>query len=169
VSSMEKNERFCNVEAVTAQLNALIETVFGMTEQDCAVHEVERSLWRGLLALGRALMQAFFDSLGDGDEGAVVVLNGNRVVRRLEQRHRRGYRSIFGPFVLERTVYGTREDKKIEYVPLDARLQLPEGKCSYLLQEWDQALAVETPYAQVSATLERILGLAQPVDPPTSE
>ncbi len=90
--------------------------------------------------------------------------NSGRVVRRLEQRHHRAYQSVFGSFVLERAVYGTRKDQKIEYVPLDARLQLPEDKCSYLLQEWDQALAVETPYAQVSATLERILGFSQPVD-----
>jgi hypothetical protein len=32
-----------------------------------------------------------------------------------------------------------------------------------LLQEWDQALAVEQPYAQVSETLERILGFTQSV------
>ena len=164
MTSMEKNQRFCSVEAVTAQVNALIENVFGMAEQHCAVHEIERALWQGVLALGHALMQALFDSLGDGDEGAVVDLNDGRSVHRLAQRHRRAYQSIFGPFVLERTVYGTREGQKIEYVPLDARLQLPEDKCSYLLQEWNQVLAVETPYAQVSATLERILGFAQPVD-----
>lgn len=164
VISMEKTERFCNVEALSAQLNALIENVFGMAGQHCAVHEIERALWQGVLALGRELMQAFFDGLGDGDEGAVVVLNGNRVLRRLALRHSRGYQSIFGPFALNRAVYGTREDQKIEYVPLDARLQLPEEKFSYLLQEWDQALAVETPYAQVSATLERILGFSQPMD-----
>ncbi len=78
---MEKNERFCNVEALTAQLKALMATVFGMAEQRCAVHEVECALWQGILALGCELMQAFFDSLGDGDEGPVVVLNGGRVVR----------------------------------------------------------------------------------------
>ena len=32
VNSMEKNERFCNVEALTAQLKALMETVFEMAE-----------------------------------------------------------------------------------------------------------------------------------------
>ena len=145
MTSMEKNNQFCNVEAVTGQLKALMETVHGMAEQQCAAHEVERALWQGVLALGRELMQAFFDGLGDGDEGAVVVLNGGQAVRRLEQRHRRAYQSVFGSFVLERAVYGTREDQKIEHVPLDARLQLPEDKCSYLLQDWDQALAVETP------------------------
>ena len=165
MTSLEKNEQFGNVvEALTGQVKRLIETIQGMANGGQAAHEVELTLWQSVLALGRELMQAFFDALGDGDEGPVVVLNDGRTVRRLEEPHRRMYQSVFGSFVLERVVYGTREDQKIEYAPLDARLQLPEQKFSYLLQEWDQALAVETPYAQVSATLERILGFAQPVD-----
>jgi hypothetical protein len=36
---------------------------------------------------------------------------------------------------------------------LDQRLGLPEGKNSYLLQDWDQHQVVEQPYATVSATL----------------
>jgi hypothetical protein len=32
------------------------------------------------------------------------------------------------------------------------------------LQDWDQALAVESPYAQVNQTLERILGISQSSD-----
>jgi hypothetical protein len=70
---------------------------------------------------------------------------------------------MFGDFILEQVVYGTREGQRIEAVPLDARLGLPEGKFSYLLQHWDQALAVETPYGQVNAVLGRILGLEQSV------
>jgi hypothetical protein len=42
---------------------------------------------------------------------------------------------------------------------LDARLGLPEDRCSYVLRDWNQALVVEAPYAQVKAVLERILGL----------
>jgi hypothetical protein len=63
----------------------------------------------------------------------------------------------------QRAVYGTREGQKIEAVPLDERLQLPQEKNSYLLQDWDQELAVQMPYAAVSATLERILGFEQSV------
>jgi hypothetical protein len=165
MTSLEKNEPFGNVaEALTGQVKRLIKDIEGMAKQGQAAHEVERTLWQSVLALGRELMQVFFDSLGDGDEGPVVVLKEGRTVRRLEAPHRRVYQSVFGSFVLERVVYGTREDQKIEFVPLDARLQLPEDKWSYLLQEWDQGLAVEMPYAQVNATLERILGFSQPVD-----
>jgi hypothetical protein len=46
---------------------------------------------------------------------------------------------------------------------LDQRLQLPASKFSRLLDDWNQSLVVNTPYAQVSSTLEKILGLRQSV------
>src|SRR6266705_455752 len=88
----------------------------------------------------------------------------NRCCQRLEQLHERRYVSIFKEFTLPRTVYGSREGQKIDFVPLDNRLQLPEGACSYLLQDWDQALGVEEAFGQASRTVERMLGLKQSVD-----
>jgi hypothetical protein len=92
-----------------------------------------------------------------------VELDAGRVVKRLAQPQRRGYRSIFGLLEIERWVYARGEKRRIEYVPLDAQAGLPAGKDSYLLQDWDQRLAVEMPYGQVSAVLEPILGLRQSV------
>ncbi len=129
-----------------------------------AAHEFEEDVWRKLLALGRETMSRFFQQVGDGDMGAQVDLPSGRTVRRLEQPHVRPYQSIFGSFELSRVVYGAREGQKIEWVPLDQRLQLPESKFSYVLQDWDQHLTVETPYAEVSATVARVLGFSQSVD-----
>lgn len=70
---------------------------------------------------------------------------------------------MFGLFELMRAVYGTREGQEIEAVPLDERLQLPQGKNSYLLQDWDQELVVDMPFDTVSTTLARILGFTQSV------
>src|SRR5262249_42005568 len=83
---------------------------------------------------------------------------------RLGARPRRRYVSIFGAFELERTAYGSREGQALAFVPLDNRLQLPEGVFSYVLQDWDQALAVEQPFGQVNDTIERMLRLKQSVD-----
>lgn len=129
-----------------------------------AAHEVEEGIWRRLLILGRESLKGFFQMMGDGDMGEQVELPEGRWLRRLEQPHTRPYQSIFGSFELSRVVYGTREGQKIEFVPLDQQLQLPESKFSYLLQEWDQRLVVESPFAEVDATLEKILGLSQSVD-----
>ncbi len=129
-----------------------------------AAHEVEGGLFRKLIELGYQALAMFFSLCGDGDEGQAVILPDGRRVRRLEELHPREYLSVFGLYELSRVVYGTREGQKIEYVPLDTKLKLPESKFSYLLQDWDQSLAVETSYAKVNETIGRILGLSQSVN-----
>jgi hypothetical protein len=136
-----------------------------MSAQDgTAAHVVEDGIWRQLLGLGRMALGHFFDQVGDGDLGEEVTLSDESIVRRLLFPHTRPYQSIFGPFEISRAVYGSREGQKIEWVPLDQRLDLPESKFSYLLQDWDQHLVVENPYASVNRTLERILGFSQSID-----
>lgn len=66
-------------------------------------------------------------------------------------------------FEFHRAVYGTREGQKIDYVSLCERLQLPEQKFSKLLNDWNQSLVVDAPYARVDATLARLLGFSQSV------
>lgn len=124
---------------------------------------MERGLWSSLLRLGHELQAEYFALAGDGDRGETLALADGRVIRRLPEAHSRPYQSIFGEFVLERVVYGTREGQRIEAVPLDARLGLSAEKFSCLLQDWDQALAGENPYGQVNAVLARILGFKQSV------
>jgi len=128
------------------------------------IHEVENGLWDLALQVGRRGLGVFLDCHGTGDGGPTVTLPDGREVQRLEELHARRYVSIFGPFTLERTVYGSREGQALEFVPLDERLQLPESAFSYVLQDWDQALAMEQPFGQVSQTIERILKLKQSVD-----
>ena len=114
--------------------------------------------------MGRMLLQQFFDLQGSGDIGETVTLPEGKVLRRFKDLHTREYLSIFGQFTLERSVYGSREGQKTELVPLDTRLSLPEGKFSYLLQDWDQMICTEQPFKQVSTVVERMLGLHQHVD-----
>jgi hypothetical protein len=139
-------------------------TVLRAVRENQPVHEVEKALWEQLLRLGREALGQVFALLGNGDRGDVVELPDGRRCRRLDGEHTRRYVSIFGQFVLSRTVYGSREGQKIEFVPLDNRLQLPEGAFSYLLQDWDQSLCVEQAFGQARTTVQRMLGLAQSVD-----
>jgi hypothetical protein len=128
------------------------------------IHEVERQLWDTLLLIGRRSLGAFVKSHGSGDQGPTLTLPAGEVVQRLEALHSRRYVSIFGEFTLERTVYGSREGQAIAFVPLDNRLQLPRGVFSYVLQDWDQSLAMEQAFGQVNQTIERMLKLRQSVD-----
>jgi hypothetical protein len=152
--------KLLDVAARVAQLTGFVSEA---ARDGLPAHELERGLWQYLLRLGHDLQAEYFALAGDGDCGETLTLADGRVVKRLPEPHGRPYRSIFGDFTLERVVYGTREGQRIEAVPLDARLGLPDDQCSYVLQDWNQALVVENPYAQVDAVLERILGLQQSV------
>ncbi len=97
--------------------------------------EVETDLFSGLLKLGGALLEEFVDRSGDGDLGEQLVDDEQHVVRRLPEKHGRRYLWIFGELTFQRFVYGTREGQKIEAVPLDAQLGLPNGEFSYVLED----------------------------------
>jgi hypothetical protein len=127
------------------------------------VHEVELAVWRRVLMLGREILGQFLAALGTGDMGPTVDLPDGRKCQRLEELHSRRYVSIFGEFQLQRRVYGSREGQKIDFVPLDNRLQLPAGVFSRVLQDWDQSLCVEEAFGQAARTIERMLGLKQSV------
>lgn len=155
------------VIAKSVELNShverLKEVVSKAVEEHRPLHEVEEQTLRILLQLGRATLQLLFDTLGLGDVGETYALPDGRLLNRLEQ-HERPYLSIFGEFQLSRYVYGERSGRKQELVPLDSRLALPESKFSYLLQDWDQSLVMDQPFADVSETIQKILGFRQHVD-----
>ena len=142
----------------------LKDTVLRAVRESPSIHEVEKAIWEQLLRLGREALTQIFALLGNGDLGETVALPDGRCCQRLAQEHARRYVSIFGEFVLSRVVYGSREGQKIEFVPLDNRLQLPASVFSYLLQDWDQSLCVEQAFGQASTTVQRMLGLKQSVD-----
>jgi hypothetical protein len=128
------------------------------------IHEVELALWQQLLQTGHEALGLFLQLQGNGDLGETVTLPTGQQCQRLEEPHERRYVSIFGEFRLQRVVYGSREKQKIDFVPLDNRLQLPEGVFSYVLQDWNQSLCVEEAFRQASGTMWRMLHLKQPVD-----
>jgi hypothetical protein len=147
-----------------AAFQALVTSVHDAASQGTPVHKVEKALWQQLLVLGHQTLGYFFQLQGSGDLGDAVQLPDGQSLHRLEQPHQRAYRSVFGDFRLSRTVYGSRESQKIELVPLDTRLQLPDSDYSYLLQDWDQLLGVEQAFGRVAATLFDMLGVKQSVD-----
>jgi hypothetical protein len=141
----------------------LFDFVQRSAEKGEAIHEVEGGIWRRMLQMGHEALGQFLERQGDGDLGETLTMPDGHEAKRLEQPHRRCYQSIFGEFQLLRTVYGTREGQQIEFVPLDARLQLPESEFSYVLQDWAQALGVEHAFARTAEVLCMILRLKLPV------
>jgi hypothetical protein len=151
-------------ELMHALVPQVLELLTTALREGTPVHHVESRLWDLTLQLGRRSLATLFEACGSGDLGETLTLPDGQEVHRLEHWHPRRYVSIFGAFRLERTVYGRREGQALEFVPLDNRLQLPAGVFSYVLQDWDQALAVEQAFSQVNQTIARMLKLTQSVD-----
>jgi len=140
----------------------LVQLVRDAGAQGWRIDQTERGLHSGLLELGRQLLAAFVAGQNNGNLGPSIEYQG-RTLQRLEDLHRRRYVSVFGELSIERYAYGTRETQKLEAIPLDARLGLPEDEYSYLLQEWDQSHCVQNAYEKSRSSIERILGLRQSV------
>lgn len=128
-----------------------------------AAHEVEVTLFRGVMKLGRELLYTFIEAQGTGDIGPDLTLPDGTRLTRQDEVHERRYTTIFGEYTIKRTAYSQGTNQKME-MPLDARLQLPASKFSHLLQSWDQMVSTEQPYGQVSRVMETIFGINQHVD-----
>jgi hypothetical protein len=142
-----------------AQFDALRDFVQQAARDGQRIDTVERELFRQLLGLGHTLLSAFVVQQGDGDLGPQAETAEGQIARRLPQRHDRRYVSIFGELTITRAVYGSREGQKIERVPLDERLGLPEGEFSYVLEDWGQRLCLQGSFAEAGQSLEMLLGL----------
>jgi hypothetical protein len=130
--------------------------------------ELERSSFAKLLDLGYQLLTAFVAAQGDGDEGPQVAHRGS-TWQRLPQQHRRRYASIYGVLEISRFVYGTRESQEIKHVPLDARLGLPAGELSYVLEDWLERMCVKDAFRESVNSLVDLLGVRAKVSVETAE
>jgi hypothetical protein len=153
-----------NKEAFLQRVTELAGFVERALQEGMAIHKLELGVWDRVLQLGHDCMGLLFALAGTGDMGETITLPGGKPAERLDKLHKRCYVSIFGRFELSRVVYGSREGQKIDLVPLDNRLQLPESDFSFVLQDWDQSLCVEEAFGKASSTMARILRLKQPVD-----
>jgi len=157
-------KKYRNKKLLMDEAEDLIDYILEQARHGTAIHKVEQNIFSKLLSMGHQALGQFIVLQGDGEMGDQIELSSGRTVKRLPKRQKRVYRSIFGLYDVERVVYGTREGQKVEFVPLDNRLQLPNSRFSYLLQDWNQQLSVENPFNQVNKVLDRILQFKQPVD-----
>jgi len=154
----------CNVESVLMQVVELGRWLATAAALGTSEHLVERHLVTKVMAMGAELLDQFFKSVGPGNLGETVTLENGEVVNRLPNEQKRRLVTVFGEFSIPRFVYGSRPGQKIELVPTDQWLQLPDSDISYLLQDWNQMMSVEQPFGTVAKSLQTILGLKQSVD-----
>jgi hypothetical protein len=135
-----------------------------------AVHQgadldtVERGALAQALAIGRAAVDLFLQCQGNGDLGDSVTTKDNTVLYRSKTVVERPLRTIFGEHAFQAFVYSRGSKRKIELRPIDARINLPEGKASYLLQEFSQLFCVEKAFGVGARQFETVFGQKLSVD-----
>jgi hypothetical protein len=140
------------------QFSELLQVIGRHTEEGTRIDLVERDIFTRMLEASRSALAGFVAGAGNGDEGERAQVDG-RMLERSEQPHCRIYHSIFGKLEIDRYVYAPGAKKKIAYAPIDARLGLPRGEYSYVLEDWLERLCVKEPFAEGAANLEAILNL----------
>lgn len=141
-----------------SQFESMLQTIKQHTQDETRTDLVERDLFNQFLEMGHTTLSAFIAGAGDGNEGESVEVNGNPL-QRSDHLHRRIYHSIFGEIEIDRYVYAPGAKKKIAYSPVDARLGLPRGEYSYVLEDWLEQLCVKEPFAEGISGLASILHL----------
>ena len=146
-----------------AQFDALKQRILEYTETRIRTDQTERNVFAELLAIGLMLLRAFVAGAGVGDEGEQVS-RGGRTLKRSGELRQKLYRSVFGTLSILRWVYAAGAKKKIEYAPTDARLGLPHGEYSYVMEDWQQRLCVKETFAEGVDGLAAILGVKASVE-----
>jgi len=158
---IEVEDRFCKAaKAFSEVLNKLQHAA----ERGDAVHEVEETTWSGLIEMGREMIVGYINKQDEEIPRPKVIEYEGKKLHRLPGRRMRPYVSAFGPTPFWRNVYAARETQRQEVVPLDAKLGMPEGNTSYLLQKWSGTKCVKESYQESRATLLEILGFAPSVN-----
>jgi hypothetical protein len=131
-------------------------------ERGAAVHEVEQSVWQIMQETSREEIAAYIAMQDAENYPPEIEVEGKRL-RRLKKKRRRTYLSAFGPISFQRYVYATRETQRQEVIPLDAKLGMPKGETSYLLENWLGADCAGDSYKEARESFLRIFGFAPSV------
>ncbi|MGH9448816.1 MAG: hypothetical protein ACRD3O_24335, partial [Terriglobia bacterium] len=160
-----KEDVLHKIEEQVSKLKRLVDRAF---DEELPIHEVERELFTVLMDMGLMALTAHVARQGDGNVGKHLERGGQTLLR-LKSQHKRCYRSIYGPIDISRYVYGTREAQEIKHVPLDARLGLPAGDISYVLEDWLERMCLKDAFRDSVDSLVALLGVRAKLSVDTAE
>jgi hypothetical protein len=128
------------------------------------LYEVEKDTFGCLLQIGHAAIEQLLALQGDGDLGESVMTADGRRLERSEEPAERPLRTVFGEHTIRAYVYAAGVHQAIGLRPIDARLSLPPGRCSYFFEEFSQYFCVDQAFGQASQGLATVLRQEVSVD-----
>jgi hypothetical protein len=142
----------------------LQELVEKTVKQGSSFDSAERTVWAMVRQAGFRAMELLIRLQGQGDLGEEVATSGGKTLYRSSEPAGTTVRSIFGTHEFEQYTYSPGKNKKIELRPVSARMQLPENRWSFLLQEFSQMFCVDQAFNQSADNLETVLAAKFSVD-----
>src|SRR5580700_11319523 len=152
------------VEALTNLAADLTAFVLQVAQDGASFDDLERGVFGRILDMGNAAVALFLNVQGDGDLGPSIQAEDGRILYRSDTVQQRPLRTIFGEQILRAYVYSQGSKRRIELRPIDARINLPEGKASYLLQEFSQLFCVEKAFGVGARQFETVFRQQLSVD-----
>jgi hypothetical protein len=146
-----------NPNFLVPQLDQLQRLVADSARTGRPILAFETQLLATLVSIGHDCVTAYLKLQGDGDLGPSVDTPRGPMTRSDEARPRE-LRTLFGEHVYHAFVYGRNLDRRIDFRPVDARMELDESKYSPRFQQITQLLCVEQSFAQSSRSFEAIFG-----------
>ena len=147
-------------------VNEVVDGIGEELDRRDRLDQIEKSLFRRLLELGKSLLQQAVDEVTDDEQQkAGETPDDQRVsaqgmaLQRVERKPRRLV-TVFGELRIRGPVYAVRRKQKIQRAPVDERLGLPAGEFSYLFEDWAQRMVVKDAFAEAASSLHELLGMA---------
>lgn len=122
---------------------------------DLELYDLEKGLFRLVMALGRTWMGEVIARHGSGKVEFVLDALGRKLPYHNDKKT--GYLSIFGLLEIPRAYYWRKDHEGV--CPLDAKLNLPQRRYSYLLDDWTQNTITEEPFAKAVERISKIFGI----------
>jgi len=158
----------CNPEQIAGNMNSLVDqlkaTVRSAAEAGESFDSVERKTLDSVLQIGHQALELLLSLQGSGDLGEHIKTADDKIASRSQKPSNTKLRSIFGEHEFEQFTYASGKNKPIRLRPISARLSLPAGRWSFLLQEFSQMLGVDQAYDQAMKNLGKIFGSNFSVD-----
>jgi hypothetical protein len=161
VATINSGKSCLELEKLAAELDGYVRTAVDLCRRQ---YDVERDVLSQAIRIGRAAMDLYLQLQGNGDLGPTVSTAAGEELERSSEPVARPLRTVFGEHTFDAYVYAPGAKQKIVLRPIDARLQLPAGKFSYLYEEFSQYFCVEQAFGTATERLEAVLGQKTSVD-----
>ena len=136
----EKESLFESLDETYAEFKRYVVNTVGQEE----LHQVELGLFRRMQRLGRGFLEAFVELSGTGYEAGNPPVSESGVPMAYKETPESPYVSLFGEITIGRAAYAHPEGGRV--YPIDAQLNLPDHKYSYVLLKWLQASSAEQDF-----------------------